>query len=69
MQFESQAYAKMLRALQRKRGATFAELEERCEVSRPTLYRWMHRARDEGHDVVKRGSGGGTTYSINNGKV
>ncbi len=64
MQFESQAYAKMLRALKRKRGATFVELEERCEVSRPTLYRWMRRAKGEGHDVIKRGSGGDITYSI-----
>lgn len=67
MQFESEAYAKMLRALRRKRGATFAELEVRCEVSKPTLYRWMRRARDAGHDVIKRGSGAKTTYSINNG--
>lgn len=65
MQFESKAYAKMLRALQRKRGATFTELETRCEVSRPTLYRWMRRAKGEGHDILKRGSRSKTVYSIN----
>lgn len=68
MQFEAKAYAKMLRALQRKRGATFVELEARCGVSRPTLYRWMRRARDQGYDIIKRGSGAETTYSINNGE-
>ncbi len=65
MQFEFKAYAKMLRAMNRKIGATFEELEYRCGVSRPTLYRWMRRARSEGHDIIKRGSGPDTIYSIN----
>lgn len=69
MQFEADTYEKMLRAVQRKRGATVADLEERCEVSRPTIYRWIRRARNEGHDIIKRGSGGETTYSINNGEM
>ncbi len=65
MQFKSKSYNKMLRAVNRSIGATFEELEDRCNVSRPTLYRWMRRARSEGHDIVKRGSGPDTIYFIN----
>lgn len=62
MQFELEAYGKMLRVLQRKQGATIDELEVWCTVSRPTLYRWIQRAREQGHDVVQRRA----VYFINN---
>ena len=66
MRFDSEKYQRMLRWL-RTHQCTVTQLVDRYGIAKITVYRWLTRARDEGHDVIKRGSGSETIYQINEG--
>lgn len=64
MRFEERKHARLIAQLEAK-GLTIAQIMDRFDVSRRTAFRWLEYAEAEGHDVVKRGSGGETKYHIN----
>ena len=66
MIFDSERYERMVQWLHTHQ-CTVEQLVERYEIQKQTVYRWLTRAGNEGHDVIKRGSGPETTYQINEG--
>lgn len=63
MTFDRPKHARMVEQLANQ-GLTIAQIMSRYGVSKPTATRWIGYAREEGHTVVKRGSGPDTTYHI-----
>lgn len=66
MTFDRPKHTRMVEQL-KKQKLTVAQIMLRYNISKPTAFRWLRYAKNEGHAVEKRGSGPDTTYHINNG--